>query len=68
MMEYFINGEKSDFSDNLTNLSDVLVKLGKHGDHFAVAINEIFIPKEIHRATVLRNGDKIEIVSPHPGG
>ena len=34
----------------------------------AVALNEEFLPKEQHEETVLKNGDVVEVVTPHPGG
>ncbi len=37
-------------------------------DHFAIAINQRFIPRSMYEITLLREGDRIEFISPMQGG
>ena len=35
---------------------------------FAVAVNTVFVPKSQYTAHVLKEGDKVEVISPVTGG
>ena len=35
---------------------------------FAVAVNTVFVPKSAYENTMLKDGDKVEIVRPMAGG
>jgi sulfur carrier protein len=53
---------------NTPLLKDALTHWGYQDGPYAVAINQIFIPKSRYSMTVLTNNDHIEIVSPMQGG
>ncbi|MDE6833060.1 MAG: sulfur carrier protein ThiS [Ruminococcus sp.] len=60
-----VNGEKLDFSGNISELLDVLEYNGKR---VAVELNENIVPKSEYDSTVLSDGDKLEIVRFVGGG
>lgn len=37
-------------------------------DNFAIAVNQTFVPRSAYGATVLREGDQIELLVPMQGG
>ena len=53
---------------NATALCDVLTELGYTGPAFATAVNGTFVPVSARDATVLGEGDRLEVVSPMQGG
>ncbi len=65
MITIELNGRHHQLMD--TNLSAVLSELG-YRQGFAIAINQIFIPRCDYDKTVLSDGDQIEIVAPMQGG
>ena len=67
-MKITINGEEKTFEGKDYTLSNILFQFGKHGDYFAVALNRDFIPKFRYEKQEVKEGDSIEIVTPHPGG
>ena len=68
MIEIHINGEKRLIPDQSTvrNLLEGLGIADREGT--AVAVNMEVVPRRAHTATVLRPGDRIEIVQAVGGG
>jgi len=67
-MKIVINGKEKVFEGEVCTLSNILSVSGKDGDYFAVALNKDFIPKFQYEKQEIKEGDVIEIVTPHPGG
>ncbi|MBG08703.1 MAG: thiamine biosynthesis protein ThiS [Halobacteriovoraceae bacterium] len=67
-MKITINGKEKSIEEKFNTLSNILSLFGKDGDYFAVAINNNFIPKHQYENQKIKEGDVIEIVTPHPGG
>jgi len=66
-MVVVVNGKSMELSEGLT-IEDLLVRLKVRREYMAVALNREVAPKSQYAATVLRDGDKIEIVHPMGGG
>jgi len=67
-MKIMINGEEKIFEKNKIFLSEILFEMGQKGNYLAVAINKNFIQKSYYKNQEVKEGDDLEIVSPHPGG
>lgn len=61
-----VNGEAVTVA--ATTLEALLAEIGFGGGKVATAINGDFVPAARRGATVLADGDRIEIVSPRQGG
>lgn len=66
MIKIKINGEVTVVETN--NLHQLLEQYQKQGANFAVALNELFIPKNNYMTTELKEGDQLELVTPMQGG
>jgi thiamine biosynthesis protein ThiS len=66
-MKLFINGEEKPFAENLT-LAGLIEQLGMKSDRVAVELNRNIVPRTDWAATVLRNGDRLEVVHFVGGG
>ena len=66
-MTITVNGEERDLSDG-TSLASLLDALGVRRDGTAVALNDDVVPRARHAATVLRGGDRLEIIVAVAGG
>ncbi len=66
-MRIQLNGESFEFPDGQT-VSDLLVLLDLTGRRVAVELNLDIVPRSQHEATVLREGDALEIVHAIGGG
>jgi thiamine biosynthesis protein ThiS len=66
-MKLTINGESRDFPDGLT-LAALVTRLGMKEDRVAVELNLEIAPRGNWEATVLKEGDKLEIVHFVGGG
>ena len=66
-MTITVNGEERDMSDGAT-LAALLDTLGVRRDGTAVALNDDVVPRTRHAATVLRGGDRLEIIVAVAGG
>ena len=66
-MKITVNGESRDVVDGL-NVEALLQYLGVTLKFTAVAVNREVTPKSAYATTVLKDGDKIEIVRPMGGG
>ena len=65
-MNIIVNGQKLNISK--INLSMILVELGYKQMKLATALNGDFISVEQRDNTELKDGDKLEILSPQQGG
>ena len=65
-MDLIVNGEAKRASAQ--SVRALLVELAYEGSFFAVAVNQTIVPRRDWDARVLKDGDKIEIVSPRQGG
>ncbi len=54
--------------DGEQNLEQLLLAQGFVDTHFAVAVNQDFVPRPLHATTFLHEGDVIETVAPMQGG
>ena len=64
-MKITINGNSQLIQAN--NLEDLLLEL-KYQGRLATALNENFIPLSERKKTILKDGDRVEIVAPMEGG
>ena len=62
-----INGEKKEL-ENSCSLAAAIHDLGYEGARIAVARNDEFVPRGDYATVQLRDGDRLEIVSPMQGG
>jgi thiamine biosynthesis protein ThiS len=62
-----INGEDREFT-SVASLSDLLAQLGMKPDRVAVELNRDLVPRDRWPATMLSDGDKLEIVHFVGGG
>jgi thiamine biosynthesis protein ThiS len=66
-MTVTINGESRDFSDGLT-LAALVAQLGMKADRVAVELNLEIVPRPQWHSTMLKDGDRLEIVHFVGGG
>lgn len=66
-MKVTVNGKPMELPDGLT-IDGLLTHLGVRREYTAVALNREVTPKDEYARSVLRDGDKIEIVRPMGGG
>ncbi len=66
-MRIVLNGEPKEFREGIT-LTELLAELGVRREYTAVAVNREVTPKGSYGVTVLRDGDRVEIVRPRAGG
>jgi sulfur carrier protein len=66
-MRIVVNGRDMDVAEGLS-IDGLLRELGVKREYTAVAVNRDITPKSAYDATVLRPGDKVEIVRPMGGG
>ena len=62
-----VNGKPMELPDGLT-IEDLLARLSVRREFMAVAWNREVTPKDEYARSVLRDGDKVEIVRPMGGG
>jgi sulfur carrier protein len=66
-MRVILNGAEQEIRDNIT-VADLLHDLQIILQYGAVAVNRRVVRKRDHEATLLKAGDRIEIVRPVGGG
>lgn len=66
-MTLTINGDPREFTDGLT-LAALITELGMKSDRVAVELNLDIVPRPKWEATMLKDGDKLEIVHFVGGG
>ena len=67
MLTVTVNDEEK-ILDKPLHLQEALDAWGYRGKAYAVAINALFIPRRRYPETLLKDGDKIDILSPLSGG
>jgi len=66
-MNILLNNQPKEFSERLT-IKELIEKSNIKSKYYAVEINRILIPKSEHAKHLLRDGDKIEIITAIGGG
>jgi sulfur carrier protein len=66
-MNIVVNGKPMDLPEGLT-LEGLLARLNVRREYTAVALNSEVRPKQQYAQSVLRDGDRVEIVHPMGGG
>ena len=66
-MRISVNGKDMEIADGLS-VEGLLAQLGVKRQYTAVAVNREVTPKAAYAATLLREGDRVEIVRPMGGG
>lgn len=66
-MHIQLNGEPFELPDGAT-VTDLLVRLDAAGKRIAVELNLDIVPRSQHAATVLHDGDQLEVVHAIGGG
>lgn len=66
-MKLIINGEERVF-DGVSNVAELIDKLGIKGDRVAVELNRDIVPRAQWTESVLKDSDKLEIVHFVGGG
>ncbi|SEI49438.1 sulfur carrier protein ThiS [Azotobacter beijerinckii] len=66
-MRIHLNGEPYELADGQT-VADLLARLDLVGRRVAVELNLDIVPRSLHAATALREGDRIEVVHAIGGG
>jgi len=66
-MRIQLNGEPYDLADGQT-IADLLACLDLAGRRVAVELNLDIVPRSLHAATALREGDRVEVVHAIGGG
>jgi len=67
LLQLFINGDSKQFSDNLS-LADLILQLELPAVRIAVELNRVVIRRGEWSSTILREGDRVEIVHFVGGG
>ncbi len=66
-MKISVNGKDMEVADGLS-VEALLTHLGVRRQYTAVAVNREVRPKSAYGATMLHDGDRVEIVRPMGGG
>jgi sulfur carrier protein len=66
-MTVTVNGKPMELPRGLT-IADLLARLDVRREYTAVAVNREVAPRARYAETVLRDGDRVEIVHPMGGG
>jgi sulfur carrier protein len=66
-MQVTVNGQRMDLPEGLS-VEGLLAHLGVRREYTAVALNREVTPRAAYATTVLREGDRVEIVRPMGGG
>ena len=67
MLELQINGKPQQFPPG-SSVENLIATLRLEGKRFAIELNGEIVPRSLHAATSLRNGDKLEVVVAVGGG
>ena len=66
-MKIVVNGKEHEVAEGLS-VDGLLAHLGVKREYTAVAVNREVTPKSAYAVTLLREGDRVEIVRPMGGG
>jgi len=67
MIKVSVNGEVKELENGL-NISQMIEALEYKVKGFAVAVNTTFVPIAHYAETIIKEGDKIDILAPVQGG
>ena len=67
MITISLNGQPSQVVAD-TTLSEAVIDWGYAEQLFAVAINDTFVARNQYQETLLKEGDRVDVVSPMQGG
>lgn len=67
-MQITVNGETQELPNDATSVADLLHSLAVGEQRIAVEVNEDIIPRGEHAQTMLKAGDRVEIVRAIGGG
>jgi len=67
MIKVSINGEIKELEEGL-NVSQMIESLNYKTKGFAVAVNTTFVSIKSYEATIINDGDSIDILAPVQGG
>ncbi|ACV25549.1 sulfur carrier protein ThiS [Kangiella koreensis] len=65
-MQLIVNDETMEAPEKMTVLD--FIQWFKQEGNFAIAVNMEFIPRSLYGETMLKEGDRIEVVLPMQGG
>ena len=68
MISITVNGSQHSFASAAVSVADLLRELSLQGKRLAVERNGEIVPRSMHGDTLLRDGDKIEVVAAVGGG
>jgi sulfur carrier protein len=66
-MNVFVNGESRQFEKTIS-VAELLLALELTGKRIAVELNGEIAPRSLHAATLLKEGDRLEVVHAIGGG
>lgn len=66
MINIYFNSEAQQIQPQV--LQDFLLQKNHTDLHFAIAINNKFVPRAVYSTTLLRDGDRVDIIVPMQGG
>jgi len=66
-MKISLNGEIKEFDRNSLTIQELL-EIIDYGKGIAIALNETFILKTKYQDTMIKDGDRLDILSPVQGG
>ncbi len=66
-MNIVLNGASHALPES-AHLGDLLAQLGLSGQRLAIELNGDIVPRSQHESTLLKDGDKVEIVRAIGGG
>lgn len=62
----FVNGEQAE--TEARTLAELIASRGFGEGQVATAVNGAFVPRQARAATLLGEGDRVEVVAPRQGG
>lgn len=66
MITIFFNDENHQIETQ--SLQEFLLYKNHFNSHFAIAINNQFIPRAVYETTLLSDGDRVDVIIPMQGG
>lgn len=66
-MQIIVNGEPKELRDGST-VAELVTELGLNKVAAAVEVNKHLVPKRMHTQTILKNDDRVEVVTLVGGG
>lgn len=66
-MKILLNGQEKPMSDAAT-IDDLICSLGLQQRRIAVEVNQEIVPRSLHKDYVIKDADRVEVVSAIGGG